>query len=162
MGDLNGWHGELNIDSYVHRIGRTGRAGKMGRAFTFVESKDRGVPDLVKLLKDAGQRVPEALQKLEVDERVPLGFMESKDGKAEVEKDDTCGQDGPNTDWVEGYDDEAEEWDYDKEGEGHNERHKRKEKAKGNRKERNKGSERDKDAGKGKGKSQWKNADTGK
>lgn len=27
----------LNFDSYVHRIGRTGRAGKMGKAFTFID-----------------------------------------------------------------------------------------------------------------------------
>jgi len=77
--DLNGWNGELNIDSYVHRIGRTGRAGKMGRAFTFVESKDRGLPDLVKLLEDAGQRIPKPLQDLEANERAPLKGAEKKD-----------------------------------------------------------------------------------
>merc|ERR1712048_257820 len=76
--DLNGWNGELNIDSYVHRIGRTGRAGNMGRAFTFVESKDKGIPDLVKLLQDAGQRIPEALQTQEVDERAPLAISDAK------------------------------------------------------------------------------------
>merc|ERR1711920_765241 len=76
--DLNGYRGNLNIDSYVHRIGRTGRAGKMGRAFTFVESKDRGLPDLVKLLKDAGQRIPEPLQTSGINERAPLGSKETK------------------------------------------------------------------------------------
>ncbi|CAK0856148.1 unnamed protein product, partial [Prorocentrum cordatum] len=70
--DLNGWNGELNIDSYVHRIGRTGRAGKMGRAYTFVDHKDRGLPDLVRLLKDAEQRVPIPLQEVEVGERLPV------------------------------------------------------------------------------------------
>lgn len=27
----------MNFDSYVHRIGRTGRAGKLGKAFTFID-----------------------------------------------------------------------------------------------------------------------------
>jgi len=86
--DLNGWHGELNIDSYVHRIGRTGRAGKMGRAYTFVESKDKGLPDLVKLLRDAGQRIPITLQDMEVDERNPLeGKLKETDGQEEDEEE---------------------------------------------------------------------------
>lgn len=29
----------LSLDSYIHRIGRTGRAGKPGKAFTFVDSQ---------------------------------------------------------------------------------------------------------------------------
>jgi superfamily II DNA/RNA helicase len=29
-----------NVEDYVHRIGRTGRAGATGIAFTFMESKD--------------------------------------------------------------------------------------------------------------------------
>merc|ERR1712039_1165064 len=104
--DLNGWNGELNIDSYVHRIGRTGRAGKMGRAFTFVESKDKGIPDLVKLLQDAGQRIPEALQTKEVDERAPLATSEAKKKSASADDVDLSDD--------EGYNDEGEEWDYDK------------------------------------------------
>lgn len=103
--DLNGWNGEMNIDSYVHRIGRTGRAGKMGRAFTFVESKDRGIPDLVKLLQDAGQRVPEPLQTKEVDERAPLA------NKKQVTSADDSDTDGEED---EGYNDDGEEWNYDK------------------------------------------------
>ncbi|MFY7989915.1 MAG: helicase-related protein, partial [Fluviicola sp.] len=27
-------------DTYIHRVGRTGRAGKTGQAFTFVETSD--------------------------------------------------------------------------------------------------------------------------
>merc|ERR1712032_909951 len=129
--DLNGWHGELNIDSYVHRIGRTGRAGKMGRAFTFVETKDRGVPDLVKLLKDAGQRIPEALQELEVDERVEQGSKDKKRDKSTgSKKREKAGLNTDDLEWVEGYDDEDEEWDYDKEGKVRN-RDKAKGKGKG-------------------------------
>lgn len=51
------------IDAYVHRIGRTGRCGKMGLATTFI---NRSVPetllaDLKNLLAEAGQEVPEML-----------------------------------------------------------------------------------------------------
>ena len=41
-----------DIDSYVHRIGRTGRAGKKGLATSFYSSRDTNiVSDLVALLK---------------------------------------------------------------------------------------------------------------
>merc|ERR1711957_645308 len=61
-----------------HRIGRTGRAGKLGRAYTFVETIDRGIPDLVRLLSDAGQRIPIPLRDVEIDERIPLKKREKK------------------------------------------------------------------------------------
>merc|ERR1719498_2178494 len=52
------------VESYVHRIGRTGRAGKTGRAFTFYTSEDLGATELIELLKGAGQVVPPALEEL--------------------------------------------------------------------------------------------------
>ena len=47
----------------VHRIGRTGRAGKTGRAHTFFQSKADKLRagELVKVLRDAGQAVPEKM-----------------------------------------------------------------------------------------------------
>ena len=40
------------IEDYVHRIGRTGRAGKKGTAYTFLPTNDFGIaPDLVKIMK---------------------------------------------------------------------------------------------------------------
>lgn len=60
------------VESYVHRIGRTGRAGKTGRAITFFTSEDQGSCELVELLKGAGQAVPaglEALVETESNER---------------------------------------------------------------------------------------------
>ncbi|GAB5365857.1 hypothetical protein AAMO2058_001094500 [Amorphochlora amoebiformis] len=55
-----------NIDEYVHRIGRTGRAGKKGTAISFVnEENGPVVSDLIKLLKESKQDVPEELSKLE-------------------------------------------------------------------------------------------------
>merc|ERR1719401_524133 len=49
------------VESYVHRIGRTGRAGKRGRAYTFFTSEDQGSCELVELLRGADQEVPPAL-----------------------------------------------------------------------------------------------------
>ena len=47
------------IDDYVHRIGRTGRAGNRGIATSFVNEKDKPVlRDLLGLLESARQEVP--------------------------------------------------------------------------------------------------------
>ena len=47
------------IDDYVHRIGRTGRAGNSGVATALINEKNRNiVRDLVVLLSEAGQEVP--------------------------------------------------------------------------------------------------------
>jgi len=49
-----------NIDDYVHRIGRTGRIGHRGSAFSFfTPSEDAALaPDLARVLSDAGMEVP--------------------------------------------------------------------------------------------------------
>jgi len=49
------------VEEYVHRIGRTGRVGNTGRATSFVDMRaDSGViPQLVNILVDAGQPVPD-------------------------------------------------------------------------------------------------------
>lgn len=53
-----------NIEDYVHRIGRTGRAGNQGTAFSFFTYTDAGkAKDLIKVLLEAKQPVPEALNK---------------------------------------------------------------------------------------------------
>ena len=44
-------------DVYVHRIGRTGRAGEKGRAITFITPKQRG--DLVAIEEHASTKIPE-------------------------------------------------------------------------------------------------------
>merc|ERR1712088_336258 len=52
----------LTIEDYVHRIGRTGRAGKNGTSLTFFQTGDKlRAGELVKVLKDSNQEVPEAM-----------------------------------------------------------------------------------------------------
>ncbi|KAI8609943.1 P-loop containing nucleoside triphosphate hydrolase protein [Chytriomyces sp. MP71] len=59
-----------NVEDFVHRIGRTGRGGESGSAYTFFDPKmDRkNAKDLVELMTDAGQPVPSEVQAL-----VPAG-----------------------------------------------------------------------------------------
>lgn len=56
-----------NIESYTHRIGRTGRAGKSGVAITFLGNEDADVLYDLKqmLMKSSISRVPEELRKHE-------------------------------------------------------------------------------------------------
>mmetsp|Transcript_2064 Transcript_2064/g.4467 ORF Transcript_2064/g.4467 Transcript_2064/m.4467 type:complete len:487 (+) Transcript_2064:244-1704(+) len=56
-----------DVESYVHRIGRTGRAGEVGMAITFWNpdyDKDCS-PALVVIAKNAGQEIPPFLRKYE-------------------------------------------------------------------------------------------------
>nr|GLL38443.1 ATP-dependent RNA helicase-like protein DB10 isoform X1 [Ipomoea trifida] len=51
------------IEDYVHRIGRTGRAGATGLAYTFFGDQDgKYASDLIKVLEGANQRVPVELR----------------------------------------------------------------------------------------------------
>ncbi|KAH8425828.1 DEAD/DEAH box RNA helicase [Aspergillus melleus] len=54
-----------HLEDYVHRAGRTGRAGNTGTAVTFLtEDQERYSVDIAKALKQSGQQVPEPVQKL--------------------------------------------------------------------------------------------------
>merc|ERR1719300_1591055 len=55
----------LDIENYIHRIGRTGRANKKGNSLTYMTSDDaRFAKKLIKILEEADQEVPEDLVKL--------------------------------------------------------------------------------------------------
>lgn len=54
-----------DIDDYVHRIGRTGRAGNTGISTAFFNRGNRGiVGDLIELLKEAKQDLPSFLENI--------------------------------------------------------------------------------------------------
>lgn len=57
----------LNIEEYVHRVGRTGRAGKKGAAFTLFTYKDAiYAADLIGILEKSHQVVPKKLRNMVV------------------------------------------------------------------------------------------------
>ncbi|EFA81338.1 putative RNA helicase [Heterostelium album PN500] len=54
-----------HLEDYVHRVGRTGRAGNKGTAYTFVlPDEGRFAPSIIKALEQSGAKVPEELTKL--------------------------------------------------------------------------------------------------
>merc|ERR1712157_105050 len=54
----------LTIEDYVHRIGRTGRAGKTGVSHTYFTNFDKPrAGELINLLREAEQDVPQDLMK---------------------------------------------------------------------------------------------------
>ncbi|KAG5153782.1 hypothetical protein JHK82_011751 [Glycine max] len=58
-----------SLEDYVHRIGRTGRAGAKGTAYTFfTHANAKFARDLIKILQDAGQVVSPALSALDQGE----------------------------------------------------------------------------------------------
>uniref|UniRef100_A0A0K2TZX0 RNA helicase n=1 Tax=Lepeophtheirus salmonis TaxID=72036 RepID=A0A0K2TZX0_LEPSM len=57
----------LTIEDYVHRIGRTGRAGKSGIAHTFFHLGDKArAGELVNVLKESNQDVPPEMYKFDL------------------------------------------------------------------------------------------------
>lgn len=80
------------IDEYVHRIGRTGRAGHTGRAISFFD-KDRDreiVPDLLQILKEASQEIPSWLNEDDGFSNA-AGTGESNNGNAGDDDWTNCG-----------------------------------------------------------------------
>merc|ERR1711881_657861 len=54
-----------SIEDYIHRTGRTGRAGSCGCAYTFFTSdKWKLAPDLIKIMEEAKQTVPDELKEM--------------------------------------------------------------------------------------------------
>ena len=54
------------VEDYVHRIGRIGRAGAIGLAYTFFDEQDaKYASDLIKVLEGANQRVPPEIRDMD-------------------------------------------------------------------------------------------------
>ncbi|GAB0493444.1 hypothetical protein MMPV_004726 [Pyropia vietnamensis] len=54
-----------NVEDYIHRIGRTGRAGAKGTAYTFfTPDKAKHARELARVITEAGQQVPSELSSL--------------------------------------------------------------------------------------------------
>ena len=56
-----------HLEDYVHRVGRTGRAGNKGHAITFITEDECGAAgDLIKAMENsANAHIPDELRKLE-------------------------------------------------------------------------------------------------
>lgn len=75
----------LTIEDYVHRIGRTGRAGKTGVSYTFFQPTDKShAGELQQVLKQVGQTIPDDLAKfgstIKKKEHKMYGNFGPKDG----------------------------------------------------------------------------------
>ncbi|ESN91039.1 hypothetical protein HELRODRAFT_90549, partial [Helobdella robusta] len=54
-----------NIEEYVHRVGRTGRAGKEGIAISFLTKfDDKYAAELIRIMEEAKQHVPDELYRM--------------------------------------------------------------------------------------------------
>ncbi|RSL44587.1 Pre-mRNA-splicing ATP-dependent RNA helicase PRP28 [Fusarium sp. AF-6] len=82
-----------NIESYTHRIGRTGRAGKSGVAITFLGNEDADTMyDLKQILsKSSISKVPEELRRHEAAQSRPV---RGGGGAARREKEEAPGKGG--------------------------------------------------------------------
>ena len=66
-------------EDYVHRCGRTGRAGNTGTAVTFVTpEQDRFAPFLVKALTESKQEIPDDVRKLNEDHEAKVKSGDAK------------------------------------------------------------------------------------
>eukprot|EP00746_Dinoflagellata_sp_MGD_P149917 gnl/MRDRNA2_/MRDRNA2_81894_c0_seq1.p1 gnl/MRDRNA2_/MRDRNA2_81894_c0~~gnl/MRDRNA2_/MRDRNA2_81894_c0_seq1.p1 ORF type:complete len:807 (-),score=150.72 gnl/MRDRNA2_/MRDRNA2_81894_c0_seq1:239-2368(-) len=79
--DFGGGNIQGGVQGYVHRIGRTGRAGKTGHAVTFFTKEDKEGPEFVKLLQESGQAVPKELVKMANEEDSSRDPRREKDNK---------------------------------------------------------------------------------
>lgn len=73
----------MQIEDYVHRIGRTGRGGESGKSFSFFQERDCTNPgkmarQLMEILREAEQPVPEDLRKIGGTKGGGKGFGKGK------------------------------------------------------------------------------------
>jgi len=73
----------VGIDSYVHRIGRTGRCGNTGKATAYFDSTNKGIAKaVVKVMTETKQQIPDWLLKMAVESRAAGGAMRRGPGGA--------------------------------------------------------------------------------
>ena len=71
-----------DIDDYVHRIGRTGRAGNVGHATAFFNRNNRNiVRELIKLLQEAKQEIPSWLEMIASESAFLMGRGGGRGGR---------------------------------------------------------------------------------
>lgn len=73
-----------DIDDYVHRIGRTGRAGNVGKATAFFNmNHDKNIlKELIELLEEAKQKVPDFLYqyRFDIEQQHQMKMMNNRRG----------------------------------------------------------------------------------
>jgi superfamily II DNA/RNA helicase len=76
------------IDDYVHKIGRTGRKGKLGKAITFVDQKSDAfvLKGIVEILKSTDQIIPD-----EIHDYINLGYKSTQKGGGQKRNNDFSG-----------------------------------------------------------------------
>ncbi|KAL5849062.1 hypothetical protein ACOSQ4_007075 [Xanthoceras sorbifolium] len=78
------------IEDYVHRIGRTGRAGATGVSYTFFSEQDwKYAADLIKLLEGANQHVPPEVREMAL--RGGSGFGKDRGGMSRFDSGSSGG-----------------------------------------------------------------------
>ena len=75
-----------DVESYVHRIGRTGRAGATGASITFwnPDYDKECAPALIKIARKAGQEVPAWLATHESAKANKLWAVQKAEAEAEA------------------------------------------------------------------------------
>ncbi|GAA6035044.1 hypothetical protein JCM8097_002158 [Rhodosporidiobolus ruineniae] len=73
------------ITAYIHRIGRTGRAGHTGKAVTFIDPRrnEKIIDDIIKVLGECDQIVPDELLQLSRGSSIGFGPPSSAGGFAD-------------------------------------------------------------------------------
>ena len=82
----SGAHG--GIQEYVHRIGRTARIGNVGLATSFYNERNEDIADdLVRLLLETNQDVPEFLESFKPEDTENLQFNDDTDDEGVADED---------------------------------------------------------------------------